>query len=204
MIKVALTGGIASGKSTVAQFFREAGMAVVDADETARQVAEPGGPAYDALRRMFGADFFQGEDGPLDRQKLSEYVFSHPEALARLNEAIHPWIGKAVRARLRELQAGGAPLVIVEVPLLFELGLEDQYDRVIVVYVDRQTQRRRLGGRDRRRAVEIEGILAAQMPMAEKRARADYVIDNRGSKATTAKQVENIVAQLENILDKKT
>jgi len=203
MLKVALTGGIASGKTTVARLFRQAGVPVVDADEVARQVVSPGGTAHQALRQAFGPEFFH-PDGTLDRPQLSRYVFSRPEALECLNRLLHPCIAQAVRERLEELASRGEPLVIVEVPLLFELGLEGQYDGVIVVWVDPATQSRRLAARDRREDVEIDGILAAQMPLAAKRARAQFVIDNSGAPDLTAAQVENLLRELQNILDKKT
>lgn len=202
MLKVALTGGAGSGKSTVARFFQAAGVSVIDVDELAREVVEPGQPASEALRQAWGPEFFR-PDGRLNRQELARRVFSQPSARQRLNALVHPYITREIQKRLRLLEARGEPLVIVEVPLLFELGLDSNYDRVIVVYADRETQIRRLQDRDRREHAQIEGILKAQEPLEDKLKRAHYVIDNRGSCQETQKQVKFILKKInQNLLDK--
>jgi dephospho-CoA kinase len=202
MIKVALTGGVASGKSTVAALLREAGFPVLDSDAMARQAVAPGKPAWQALRQNFGPEFF-GPDGTLDRQALARHVFSRPEARERLNRLLHPWIAQEVQESLRQLQSQREPLVVVEIPLLFELGLEPLYDWVIVVYTNVASQKLRLGRRDSREVDEIEGILGAQGPLSQKAARADYVVDNSGSLAATREQVQKIVVELRKLLDKE-
>ncbi|MCL6622172.1 MAG: dephospho-CoA kinase [Syntrophobacterales bacterium] len=201
MLKIALTGGAGTGKSTVARMFADLGAVVLSADEIAREVVRPHTPVWEALRREFGPDFFH-EDGTLNRVKLGRLVFAEPEALGRLNAIVHPAITRELERRLRELALQGTPLVIVEVPLLFETGREGEYDAVIVVDAPLPEQRARLKARDDRGEEEISGLLAAQMPLAEKRRRADYVVDNSGTLDRTRRQVENLWHLLQNRLDK--
>jgi dephospho-CoA kinase len=199
MLKIAITGGAGSGKSTVARMFKELGAEVLDADQAARAVVAPGAPAWEELRRTFGPEFFNAQ-GELDRSKMAKVVFSDPQARRRLNDIIHPRVAQEIKTRLEDLKRRGAPLTLVEVPLLFEAALERAYDRVIVVFVDPQDQVSRLGSRDRRDPAEIEGILQAQWPLAEKKARADYVVDNRGSLSQTRRQVKKIWQKLKKII----
>ena len=128
-------------------------------------------------------------------------MFADPEARRVLDGLIHPRIEAALKARVAELASRGVSLVLVEVPLLFETGREAAFDRVIVVTAPEALQIRRLRGRDRRGAEEIRGILKAQWPLADKVARADYVVDNGGARRATARQVKNIWAELKNQLD---
>ncbi len=202
MLKIALTGGIASGKSTVAALLREAGLPVLDSDAIAREVVAPGQPAWEALRQAFGENFF-APDGTVDRSALARHVFTHPDARRRLNELVHPWISRELQRRLAALAAQGEPLVVVEIPLLYELGLDHLYDAVIVVSADPATQKQRLARRDARPEAEIEGILAAQAPLAAKAARADFVVDNSGDEAATRRQVKKILQALRKLLDKQ-
>jgi dephospho-CoA kinase len=202
MIKVALTGGVASGKSTVAAMIREAGLPVLDSDEIARQAVAPGKPAWQALRQNFGAKFF-GPDGSVDRQALAHHVFTRPEARQKLNQLLHPWIAQELQDRLAKLQSQGERLVVVEIPLLFELGLENLYDRVIVVSAERESQQQRLARRDNRSEEEVEGILAAQGSMSQKAAQADFVVDNSSGIAATRQQVKKLIGELRKLLDKK-
>ena len=196
MLKIAITGGAGSGKSVVARMFQELGAAVLDADEVAHAVVAVGAPAWVELRQAFGPEFFL-EDGSLNRPAMARLVFADPEARRRLNAIVHPYVAKEIRERLESLERRGAKLVLVEVPLLFEAGLQGGYDKVIVVDVDPGEQRQRLQTRDQRSAGEIEGIIAAQMPLKEKAARADYVVDNRGPLGETRAQVEKIWRDLQ-------
>jgi dephospho-CoA kinase len=180
--------------------FRELGAEVLDADAAAREAVAVGTPAWRELCRLFGEEFFQ-PDGGLDRAKLAQLVFSDPEARRRLNEVVHPRVARKIEAGLRRLERQGADLVLVEVPLLFEAGRSEAYDRIIVVEADPEDQLRRLKGRDDRDAAEIEGILKAQLPLADKAARADYLVDNRGSLDATREQVREIWAELRKNLD---
>ncbi len=123
MLKIAITGGAGSGKSTVVRMFGELGAAVLDADAAAKEAVAIGTPAYAELRRLFGAEYFN-PDGALNRAKVAQLVFTDPKARQRLNEIVHPRVARELQERLRELEQQGAELVMVEVPLLFEAGLE--------------------------------------------------------------------------------
>ncbi|MGQ9689566.1 MAG: dephospho-CoA kinase, partial [Desulfobaccales bacterium] len=201
MLKIALTGGPGSGKSTVARMFRDLGAEVIDADEVARAVVQPGQPAWEELRREFGPDFFR-EDGNLDREKMSHLVFHDSTARQKLNAIIHPRVREETARRLAALMAQGVPLVMVEVPLLFEAGLENNFDLVIVVDAEEKEQLERLTARDGRPREEAWGILEAQWPLAAKKARADFVVDNRGSLKNTQEQVKKLWQRLQIPLDK--
>jgi dephospho-CoA kinase len=200
MLKIAITGGVGTGKSTVARMFAELGAEVLDADQIARDVVAVGAPAWEELRRLYGPDYFN-ENGELNRSKLAQLVFADPEERRRLDGIIHPRVEAELKARVAELERRGKALVLVEVPLLFETGREGGFDRVIVVAAPEAVQIRRLRGRDRRGAEEIRGILKAQWPLAGKVARADYVVDNGGSRRATKRQVKNIWGELKNQLD---
>jgi dephospho-CoA kinase len=202
MLKIAITGGAGSGKSTVARMFQELGAEVLDADAVAREVVAVGQPAWEELRRLYGEEFFY-TDGSLNRSRLAQRVFAHPEERRRLNDLVHPRVAREIRARLQDLARRGAKLVLVEVPLLFEAGLKAAYDRTIVVTAPEAEQVRRLKGRDQRKTEEILGILEAQWPLREKAARADYVVDNSGALSETRKQVKNIWGKLQNQLDRE-
>ena len=200
MLKIAITGGAGTGKSTVARMFMDLGAEVLDADQAAREAVAVGAPAWQELRRLYGAEFFH-ENGTLNRSKLAQLVFADPEARRRLDGLIHPRVEAELQARVAELGRRGKVLVLVEVPLLFETGREAAFDRVIVVAASEALQIRRLRGRDRRGEDEIRGILKAQWGLPDKVARADYVVDNGGRRRLTARQVKNIWGELKNQLD---
>lgn len=183
-----LTGGIASGKSSVAAIFAELGAVVVSADQLAREAVAPGSPALEALVAAFGPSVLTST-GELDRKAVGRLVFADPVARERLNAVTHPAIARLSAARLDTLRTQGVPLVVYEAPLLLEAGAEQRVDRVLVVTVDPGLQRQRLAARDRLDGPAIEARIAAQWPQAEKVARADYVIDNSGSPAQTRQQV---------------
>jgi dephospho-CoA kinase len=198
MLKVAITGGAGSGKSTVARMFQELGVPVLDADAAARRAVAPGTPAWQELSRLYGPEYFRA-DGELDRAKVAARVFADPEEKRRLEAVIHPRVAEEIKARLQELEAGGAPLALVEVPLLFEAGLDSAYDKVIVVEADLSDQVQRLSARDGRSAAEIEGILKAQLPLKDKVKKADFVVDNRGDLNHAWQQVKIILGELRKI-----
>jgi len=185
-----LTGGIASGKSVVAQMFRELGAEVIDADQLAREVVEPGQPALRAIVDSFGPEIL-GDDGTLDRGKLAAIVFADPAARARLNAITHPPIHQRL-VQAVEARRHRPGLLIAAVPLLYENGRESSVEKVVVVWVDRATQIERLMQRDRLSRAQAEQRLAAQLPLDGKRDRADEVIDNRGSLEATRRQVDAI------------
>jgi dephospho-CoA kinase len=198
MLKIAITGGAGSGKSTVARMFKELGAYVLDADQIARDAVAVGAPAWQELRRLYGEDFFN-QNGTLNRSKLAQWVFTDAEARHALNALIHPLVAQELQKNVADLERQGVDLVLVEVPLLFEAGQEQAFDRVIVVTAPKADQIRRLGTRDHRGEEEIEGILRAQWPLAGKVARADYVVDNGGKLISTHEQVKNLWEKLQKI-----
>ena len=188
-----LTGGIGSGKSMVLSMFANLGAEVIDADQLAREVVEPGQPALEEIATAFGRDILM-TDGRLDRGKLARIIFADPVARARLNALTHPRIQErmATEMALRRSRAG---LLIVDIPLLYENDRTGTVESVIVVWVDSRTQLRRLIERDAMTEEEARQRIAAQMSLDEKRARADLVVDNSGSRENTRRQVETIYRQ---------
>jgi len=172
-----LTGGIASGKSTVARMFSDLGSEVVSADALAREAVAPGTTTLAAVVREFGAGVLC-RDGSLDRGALGRRVFADAPARRRLEALLHPAIRALSEARLAALRRTEGPLVIYEAPLLFEAGAEARVDAVLVVTVDAEEQLRRLMERDGFSEAEARARMAAQMPQAEKVARADFLIDS--------------------------
>lgn len=182
---VALTGGIASGKTAASDAFAALGVEVVDTDLLAREVVEPGSDGLDALIEAFGAETVDA-NGALDRQALRQRVFSNPDARARLDGILHPLIEKLARKRLA--RATG-PYAILVVPLLVETGLFGDADRVLVVDVPESTQIERLTSRDRVDPAQARRMLAAQASRAQRLAAADDVIENTGSLEELGEQV---------------
>jgi len=188
-----LTGGIGSGKSMVASMFANLGAEVIDADQLAREVVEPGQPALEEIATAFGREILL-PDGRLDRGKLARIIFADPIARARLNAITHPRIQERMATEMA-LRGSRPGVLIVDIPLLYENDRTGTVDRVIVVWVDTKTQLRRLVERDGLTADEARQRIAAQMPLDEKRARADMVVDNSGSRQNTRRQVEAIYRQ---------
>jgi dephospho-CoA kinase len=186
---IGLTGGAGSGKSTVAAMFRELGAAIVDADEAAHAVYAPGTPGFEAVAHEFGPEFVS--DGAIDRRKLGDHVFKDPAALARLNAIVHPLVRQWMAERTVEAAERGAEVVIQDVPLLFENRLQGLFSETVLVYASPSTQVRRLVERGVPET-RAQAMLAAQMPIDEKRALADYVIDNEGSLESTREQVASV------------
>jgi len=188
---VGLTGGIASGKSTVAGFFRELGVQVVDADAVAREVVAPGSPGLAAIVEAFGPEVLAA-DGSLDRKKTASIVFADPEKRRRLEAITHPRIAERSLARLGALAGGPAPYAIYEAPLLVENGIHKSMAAVIVVAASEATQVRRAVDRDRATEPEVRARLAAQLPLVEKIAVADHVIRNDGDLAALRARTEEV------------
>jgi len=185
-----LTGGIGSGKSIVAQMFAQLGAVVVDADQLAREVVEPGKPALQEIAATFGTDLIL-PDGRLDRPKLAGIIFADPAERAKLDAITHP----RIRVRMdQEIMARRSEpgVLIADIPLLYENDRTDSVERVIVVWVDTQTQLKRIRQRDGLTVESARQRIAAQMPLDLKRARADHVIDNSGARDDTRRQVEAI------------
>ncbi|MCA9772596.1 MAG: dephospho-CoA kinase [Myxococcales bacterium] len=191
MKRVGLTGGIATGKSTVAAMFVELGACLVDADRAAREVVRPHMPAWKDIVDAFGPGVLR-PDETLDRPKLGAIVFADGDARARLEAITHPRIYEWMAARDAECAASGAAVCLVDVPLLFEKGLQGLYDRVVLVQVPRPVQLARLIARDGIAPADAEARLAAQMPIEDKIALADHVIDNGGDLAATRRRVDEV------------
>lgn len=191
---IGLTGGIASGKSTVGRLLAQRGIPVIDADQLARRVVAPGSPGLADIVRRFGSGILAA-DGSLDRPALARIVFADPASRRELEAITHPAIAKLAAAELSALKAAGTETVIYMAPLLIEAGLTDRVDEVWVVYADRETQIRRVMARDGATREEAEARLAAQMPMEEKARHGRIVIDNRGTLEELAGQVEDVLAR---------
>jgi len=193
---VGLTGGIASGKSTVASILRRLGAAIVNADELAREVVEPEQDAWKEIIETFGHDILQA-DKTLDRKKLRTLVFERPEARKKLEEIIHPRVRALAERRINELKAAGSSVIVYEVPLLFEGQIHLWLRPVILVACDMRTQKQRLLERDQLTESEAEKHIAAQMSLEEKRKLADYVIENNGSLAELEEQVRAVLQKIQ-------
>ena len=192
MIVLGLTGSIGMGKSTTAGLFREAGVPVQDADQVVAELYAKGGAAVEPVGGAFPGVV---KDGAIDREALSRQVLGNPEALARLEAIVHPLVKAERDAFLAEAEAAGADVAVIEVQLLFEVGVHNVADAVVVVSAPESRQRERVLSRPRMTAERLEQILARQMPDADKRAKADFVID-------TGRGIEAAREQVKAILDK--
>ncbi len=192
---VGLTGGIACGKSTVARLLAERGAVVIDADRIARDVVEPGTDGLAAVVAAFG-DGMLDADGRLDRAALGARVFGDAEARRRLEALLHPRIAAESLRRIQQALADGPPLVVYDAALLVEAGRADAFRPLIVVTAPAATQVARLVARDGLAPAEAEQRIAAQMPVAQKAALADHVIDNGGDLSDTARQVDALWRRL--------
>lgn len=197
MLKVGLTGGIGSGKSEVTRRLAALGAYVVDADVLAREVVEPGTPGLAAVAAEFGAEVLR-PDGSLDRDRLGAIVFADPAARARLNAIVHPLVGAATAERFAAAPADA--IVVHDVPLLVEVGLAAAYDVVLVVAATPETQRSRLVRARGMSADEARSRIAAQAPLADKLAVADFVITNDGSLDDLDRQVQAVWLALQDRL----
>jgi dephospho-CoA kinase len=192
---IGLTGGIASGKSTVSAILRRLGAKIIDADALARQIVEPHQPAWNEIVNTFGEEILQS-DGTLDRKKLRKLVFDEPHARKQLEDITHPRIRRLAQEKIAESAATGAPLVVYEAPLFFETGIHVWLRPVILVASDTATQKRRLQERDNLTDEEIEQHLKAQMSLEEKRKLADYVVENNGTVEELERAVERTVQKV--------
>jgi dephospho-CoA kinase len=192
---VGLTGGIATGKSTVAHLIAERGIPIVDADQLAREAVEPGEPALAEIARLW-PQILLG-DGRLDRKRLGAIVFADPEARRRLEAILHPRISELCDARAAALAAAGHKLAFYEASLLVETGRHRDFDGLVVVTASPEAQITRAMARDHLTRDQARARIDAQLPMADKVAVATHVIDNSGEPAATAAQVARLLEELE-------
>ena len=188
MLRIGLTGGIGTGKSTVAELFAARGVPVIDADVISREVVAPGQPALEAIVATFGAEILDAQ-GALDRTRLRERVFSDSKQRLQLEAILHPRIRAEMTARISTLSA---PYVVLVIPLLFEAAQTDMVDRVLVVDVPPDVQHERVTARDALTNQQIDAILTAQLDREHRIERADDVIDNQGDRAALARQVDTL------------
>ncbi|XOQ12454.1 MAG: dephospho-CoA kinase [Shouchella clausii] len=193
-MRIGLTGGIASGKSLVATYLEKQGIPVVDADKLARQVVEPGEPALAQIVATFGQNVLQ-TDGTLDRKQLGAIIFGDEQKRKQLNQIVHPAVRQLMKKQAKLYEQRGYTRVVFDIPLLYESNLFHMVNQVWLVYVDEATQLRRLIERDGLTETEANQRIAAQMPLTAKKAQADVLIDNNGTKENTYRQVDNALAK---------
>lgn len=186
---IGLTGGIASGKSTVSSMLTKLGAALVDADRIAREVVLPGEPALYAVVHEFGQAVLT-EEGTLNRKKLGEIVFADESKRKKLERIVHPAIRAVMKRKMEELESENPHLLVVaDIPLLYESGLQTMFEEVMLVYVPPDVQLLRLMNRDGLTKEQAEARIRAQMPIEQKRQLADWIIDNSGTVEQTYEQV---------------
>jgi dephospho-CoA kinase len=202
ILRVGLTGGIASGKSTIRELFAKFGCITIDADALVAELYRPGAAGHDALVRTYGREILR-PDGGIDREKLAAVAFTNAEEAQKLNRLIHPIVLDAAEQRMSviERESDGA-IVIVEATLLIEAGAVPRYDRLVVVDVDRETQIERAAARGMSRD-EVLRRIANQLSREERLRHADYVIDNNGSLATAEERTRTVYEHLREDLAKK-
>ncbi|MBA4548897.1 dephospho-CoA kinase [Thermoactinomyces intermedius] len=191
-----LTGSIATGKSTVSEMFRRKGAEIIDADQIAREVVEPGTEGLARIVREFGPGILD-EEGKLNRERLGARIFQNPAEREKLNRLLHPLIVDSMRAKTEKIKKEKDPdLLIWDVPLLIEGNLTQWVEAVILVYTPKEIQLERLMKRNALSKEEAEKRILAQMDIEEKKKYADYVIDNRGTLSETERQVDQLWKQL--------
>ena len=191
MLRVALTGGIATGKTYCLTRLAALGAPVIDADRLARDAVAPGTPGLSAVVARFGPEVL-ATSGALDRPRVAAVVFADPDARRDLERIVHPIVYRGIREWADRLAAAGRPLAVADVPLLYETGHDRDFDRVVVVACPPDQQVRRLAERNRLSEPDARRRLAAQWPIERKRAAADYVIDTGGTFEETDRQVEDV------------
>lgn len=189
-MNIGLTGGIATGKSTVSAMLVQRGAVLIDADQIAREVVLPGSPILNEVVSRFGQAVLL-EDGSLHRKKLGQIIFGDTEARKDLEAILHPPIRTMMKLRMKALETEDPDrLVVADIPLLFESNLQDPYAEIMLVYVPMEIQKQRLMQRDNLNELEAEARLSSQMPIEQKKKLADIVIDNSGTIEDTEKQID--------------
>ena len=199
MLILGLTGSIGMGKSTTAKLFAEAGVPVYDADAAVHKLYE--GEAAPAIEAAFPGTT---ADGKVDRAKLSAQVVHDPAAMKQLEQIVHPMLGASRQKFLDDAERSGAPVVVVDVPLLFETGGEKRVDAVVVVTTSPEVQRERVLARDTMTRRKLDAILARQLPDAEKRKRADFVVDTSHGLDPVRAQIRDILAEVVKMPQRRT
>lgn len=196
MFVVGLTGGIASGKSVVSNMLRDLGASIIDADEISREVMMPHTKCWEEVIATYGSELLL-KDLTIDRKKLAGSVFKDSEQIKTLNRIVHPYIMQRIEEMIEEITNNDPQsLVIVDAALLVETGLYKHYNKLIVVYVSKETQLKRLMIRDAMSREEAESRIDLQSPLTEKMKVADYIIENEGSLSQTRKEVEKVYKAL--------
>lgn len=195
MLRIGLTGGIGSGKSTVAAMLADAGFEVVDADKIAREIMEPGSPVLNHVAEEFGDDLI-ATDGSLNRAELARRAFSSEEATKRLNAITHPAIREKTQRRFAAAEERGAEAVVYDMPLLVDLGMHEQMDLTVVVDVDAEERVRRLVAHRGLDEADARARMERQIPDAVRNAAADVMIDNNGPVHDLAPQVNALVQRI--------
>ena len=195
MLRIGLTGGIATGKSTVSNYLKELAYPLIDADVIARQLVEPGQEGLERLVVRFGREILH-ESGALNRQVLGQRLFGDAQLRQEVDQLLHPLIYEALEAESQRLAQAGAQLAFFDIPLLYETGYDQKMDQVWVVYLPHAMQVERLMARNSWSQAQAEAAIASQASIEAKRQRADLVIDNQGTLAVTFAQVDQALSRL--------
>ena len=199
MLILGLTGSIGMGKSTTAKLFAEAGVPVYDADAAVHKIYE--GEAAPAIEAAFPGTTV---DGKVDRARLSAQVVHNPDAMKQLEQIVHPMLGASRKKFFEDAEAAGAPVVLLDIPLLFETGGEKRVDAVVVVTTTPEAQRERVLARGTMDEARFEAILARQLPDAEKRKRADFVVDTSNGLDPVRARIKDILAEVVKMPQRRT
>ena len=191
---IGLTGGIASGKSTIANMLKNEGITVIDADVESRLAVEQGEEAYDHIVNHFSKSILL-EDGSINRAKLGEIIFNIKEERMKLNEIVHPAVRKRMLQKKESAENNGEAIIIMDIPLLFESEFTELVDKTLLVFVDEDIQLQRLMERNHYSKQEALARIHSQMPLADKKRLADVVIDNNGSLEQTELQLKNVLSE---------
>lgn len=195
MIIVGLTGGIASGKSTVSSFIMELNIPIIDGDKIAREIVEPNSPLLEVISTEFGKDILN-KDGTLNRKMLGNIVFHNSVKLKKLNDITHPKIKEIIKNEIYRYQQENESICIVDAAVLIEANFTDLVDYIILVYVDKKTQIQRLRARDNITEVEALKRIEAQMPFEEKKKFSDFIINNNKDLVYTKDQLSKIINEI--------